>query len=109
MTPHYEHLLFLNKCFFDFMFHFVCDVWQNQAMCCIKFHVKLSKSATKTLQMLHEAFGEHSLSRTAVFEWHSRFKASRVSTEDDERSEQPTTIMTENVQKIPELVHKDCP
>jgi hypothetical protein len=35
---------------------------------CIKFCVKLSKSATKTLEMLHEAFGEHSLSRTTVFE-----------------------------------------
>jgi hypothetical protein len=35
---------------------------------CIKFRVKLSKSATKSLEMLHEAFGEHSLSHTAVFE-----------------------------------------
>jgi hypothetical protein len=32
----------------------------------IKFCVKLGKSATETLQMLHEAFGEHSISRTAV-------------------------------------------
>jgi hypothetical protein len=45
---------------------------------CIKFYVKLGKSTTETLEMLmlHEAFGEHSLSWTAVFEWHSRFKAS---------------------------------
>jgi hypothetical protein len=35
---------------------------------CIKFCVKLSKSATKTHKMLHEAFGEYSLSRMAVFE-----------------------------------------
>jgi hypothetical protein len=42
---------------------------------CIKFCVKLGKSATETLEMLHEAFGEHSLSWTAVLEWHSRFKA----------------------------------
>jgi hypothetical protein len=42
---------------------------------CIKFCVKLGKSATDTLEMLHETFGEHSLSQTAVFEWHSRFKA----------------------------------
>jgi hypothetical protein len=31
--------------------------------------------------MLHEAFGEHSLSQTVVFEWHSQFKAGRVSVE----------------------------
>jgi hypothetical protein len=41
----------------------------------IMFRVKLGKSATETLEMRHEAFGEHCLSRTAVFEWHSRFKA----------------------------------
>jgi hypothetical protein len=34
---------------------------------CIKFWKKLGKSATETLEMLFEAFGEHSLSRTAVF------------------------------------------
>jgi hypothetical protein len=34
----------------------------------IKFWVKLSKSATINLEMLHEAFREHSLSQTAVFE-----------------------------------------
>jgi hypothetical protein len=35
---------------------------------CIKFCVKLGKSATKTPEMLHEAFGEHSLSQREVFE-----------------------------------------
>jgi hypothetical protein len=35
---------------------------------CIKFCVKLSKSATETLEMLCQAFGEHLLSQTAVFE-----------------------------------------
>jgi hypothetical protein len=30
---------------------------------CIKFWVKLGKSTTETLEMLHEAFGEHCLSR----------------------------------------------
>jgi hypothetical protein len=34
---------------------------------CIKFCVKLGKSATETPEMIHEALGEHSLSRTMVF------------------------------------------
>jgi hypothetical protein len=42
---------------------------------CIKFCLKLGKSTIETLEMLLEAFGECSLSRTAVFEWHSHFKA----------------------------------
>jgi ribonuclease HIII len=38
---------------------------------CIQFCMKLGKSATKTLEMLREAFGEHSLSQRVVFELHS--------------------------------------
>jgi hypothetical protein len=56
--------------------------------------VKLGKSATKMLDMLCEVLGEHSLSQTAFFEWCSRFKASRVSDEDDERSGPPNTGKT---------------
>jgi hypothetical protein len=41
--------------------------------------VKLGKSATETPEMLHKAFGEHSLSWTVVFEWHSRSKVGQVS------------------------------
>jgi hypothetical protein len=51
---------------------------------------------------------EHSLSRTVVFEWHSRSKAGRVSVVDDGRSGQPSTgIMEEKVRKIRELIHED--
>jgi hypothetical protein len=65
---------------------------------CIKFCVKVGKSATETLEILREALGEHSLSQTAVFEWHSHFKAGRVSVEDDERLGRPSTSKTmENV------------
>jgi hypothetical protein len=53
---------------------------------CIKFYVKLNKSDSETLEVLHEAFGEHSLNWTVVLGWYSRFKASRVSAEDGEHS-----------------------
>jgi hypothetical protein len=63
--------------------------------------VKLGKFTTETLEMLYEVLGEHSLSRTAVSEWHSRFKAGRVSLEDNERSGRPSTSKTtENVKKF---------
>jgi hypothetical protein len=35
---------------------------------CIKFCVKLGKSTTETIEMHHEALGEHSLSQTVIFE-----------------------------------------
>jgi hypothetical protein len=50
--------------------------------------MKLGKSTTETPEMLREAFGGHYLSWTVVSEWHSRFKASRVSVEDDKCSGQ---------------------
>jgi hypothetical protein len=53
---------------------------------CIKFCAKLGKSTTETLEMLCEAFGEHSLSWTADFHQHSCFKVGGVSVEDDECS-----------------------
>jgi hypothetical protein len=43
---------------------------------CIKFCIKLGKSATEALQMLQEVFEEHYLSWAVVFELRSRFKAS---------------------------------
>jgi hypothetical protein len=58
--------------------------------------------------MHRKAFVEHCLSQTAVFEWHSRFKACRVSVEEDECPGRPSTSKTtENVEKIQELVHED--
>jgi hypothetical protein len=63
-----EHELFLHDRFFEILFCFVCDGWQNEQHVCIKFFMKLSKSATETLEMSREAFGDHSLSWTAVFE-----------------------------------------
>jgi hypothetical protein len=67
---------------------------------CIKFCVKLNKSATLTLEMLCEAFGEHSLSWTAVFEWHSRFNAGRGSDENEHSGRPSTSKMTEKVEKF---------
>jgi hypothetical protein len=86
-----SHSAVNRHCFYKSAFLTLCFVLSAlddklKQYVCIKFCVKLSKSATETLEMLCEAFGEHSLSLIAVFEWHSRFKDGQVSTEDDECS-----------------------
>jgi hypothetical protein len=53
--------------------------------------VKLGKSITETLEMLHGAFGKNSLNWIAVFEWHSRFKAGRVLVVNDGRPGRQST------------------
>ncbi|UYV71886.1 hypothetical protein LAZ67_9000881 [Cordylochernes scorpioides] len=75
---------------------------------CIEFCVKLQISATDTFEMLNKAFPNNAPKRTTVFEWHSRFKAGRISIEDDPRQGHPTFQRTdENVQKITDLIKEN--
>ncbi|UYV70821.1 hypothetical protein LAZ67_8000735 [Cordylochernes scorpioides] len=62
---------------------------------CIEFCVKLQISATDTFEMLNKAFPNNAPKRTTVFEWHSRFKAGRISIEDDPRQGRPTFQRTD--------------
>jgi hypothetical protein len=95
-----EHALFLHKFFLHFVFHSVCDGWKNQGTC-LQQVLPESLVNPLPLEMLLEAFGQHSSSRTAVFEWHSHFKAGQVSVEDDECSGRPSTSKTtEDVEKF---------
>jgi hypothetical protein len=64
--------IFLQECFFYFVFNFVAMDDKIEHRVCIKFFVKLGKSATQIHEMLREAFEEHSLSQTVIFEWHPR-------------------------------------
>ena len=75
---------------------------------CIKFCANLGKSATETLEMIQQGFGDQSLSRAQVFQWHARFKTGRTSVDDDERTGRPTSCTTpETVARIQELVRHD--
>ncbi|XP_077971313.1 protein GVQW3-like [Styela clava] len=74
----------------------------------IKFCVKLGKTATETLQMLRDVYGDSSMSRTRVFEWHKRFVEGREDVEDDPRSGRPCTSTTDtNIEKVWQLVRSD--
>ena len=50
---------------------------------CIKFCFKFGKTATECYEMLKTAFGEQAMGRSQTFQWFSRFKAGRTSTDDD--------------------------
>jgi len=74
---------------------------------CIKFCANLGKSATETLKMIQQGFGDQSLSRTVVFQWHAQFKTSRTSV-DNEHTGRPTSCTTpETVARIQELIRQD--
>ncbi|UYV64624.1 hypothetical protein LAZ67_3001369 [Cordylochernes scorpioides] len=62
---------------------------------CIEFCVKLQISATETFEMLNKAFPNDAPKRTTVFEWHSRFKAGRISIEDDPQNPRTTLLELE--------------
>ncbi|UYV72930.1 hypothetical protein LAZ67_10001205, partial [Cordylochernes scorpioides] len=75
---------------------------------CIEICLKLQISATETFEMLNKAFPNDAPKRTTVFEWHSRFKAGRISIEDDPRQGRPKFQRTdENVQKITDLIKEN--
>jgi histone-lysine N-methyltransferase SETMAR len=86
---------------------FTMDQRKEQRVC-IKFCANLGKSATETLEMIQQGFGDQSLSHAQVFQWHARFKADRTSVDDDERTGRPTSCTTpETVALIQELIRQD--
>jgi len=63
-----------------------------QQRVCIKFCVKNGFNGVK---MLENCFGNDTLKKTAVYEWHERFKSGRESVEDDGRNGRPSTSKTD--------------
>ena len=74
----------------------------------IKFCVKIGKGASETLPLLTVAYGELSMKKSSVFEWHRRFKEGREDVQDDQRSGQPKTKRTDaNGNRVRNLVRWD--
>ena len=86
---------------------FTIDQRKEQRVC-IKFCANLGKSATETLTMIQQAFGDQILSRTQVFQWHARIKTGRKSVDDDQQTGRPRSSTTpETVAWIQELFRQD--
>jgi len=62
----------------------------------------------ETLKMIQQGFGDQSLSRTQVFQWHTQFKTGHTSVDDDKHTGRPTSCTTtETVARIQQLIHQD--
>jgi hypothetical protein len=73
-----------------------------------KFLAKLNKTATEMYQLLRDVYGEDTLSRARIFEWHRRVLGGREDVEDEERPGRPVTMKTdENVDKERTMVRND--
>ena len=74
----------------------------------LKFLVSLGKTPTEALNFLQEVYGDDTMSRTRIYEWHRRFKEGREEVEDDHRSGKPSTSRTdENAERVRQKVQSD--
>ena len=72
---------------------------------CITFCFKLGKTATECFEILKTAFGKQAMRRSQTFQWFSRFKAGRTSTDDDERSgRQVSSSMPEMIERLRQII-----
>ena len=73
-----------------------CSSWKN------------SSWSTKVASVLQEVYGDDTMSRTRLFEWHRRFEEGREEVKDDHRSGRPSTSRTdENFERVRQKVRSD--
>ena len=74
----------------------------------LKFLVCLGKTPPEALKLLQEVYGDDTISKTCLFEWHKRFKDGREEVEDNHRSGRPFTSRTDkNVECVRQKVRND--
>lgn len=71
----------------------------------LKFCYKLGYSASKSYQLLNEAYGDDCLSRSQSFEWSKRFSQGSENTKDAKRSGRPSSATTpDQVQAVEAII-----
>jgi len=75
---------------------------------CIEFCLMLGKTAIECYEMLKRAFGVQTVDRYQTFQWYSRFKAGKTSTDDDERSGRPVSSSApEMIERLRQIICED--
>ena len=73
----------------------------------IKFCVLDGKNRKETMEMLVKAYGDAAMKRTTLHKWYMRYENGYESVMDEQRSGCPTSITSQKVQEIKELLDKD--
>lgn len=74
----------------------------------IKFLAKSGKNSTETYEMLKKVYGDDSLSKRSVFDWHKQFRNGRETVEDEPRAGPSRTVRTpEMIQKVRDFIAKE--
>jgi hypothetical protein len=60
-----------------------------------KFCFKQGKTATETVELMRQVYGDNCLSRAQIFRWYARFKSGVETTEDEARPERPFSVRNE--------------
>ena len=72
---------------------------------CLKPCVSNGITATESLKILQKYFGESTLSRTQVFEWHEAFREGREVVENLPHASRPSTsVNDDNIEKVKKIV-----
>ena len=81
-------------------------LWKkNEQRVCLKICVSNGNTATESLKMLQKFFGESTLSRTQVFEWHKAFSEGCEVVENLLHASRPSTsVNDENIEKVKKIV-----
>ena len=67
----------------------------------------MEKNRKETMEMLVKAYGDAAMKRTALHKWYSRYENGYESVMDEQRSRCPTSITSQKVQEIKELLDTD--
>jgi len=74
----------------------------------IKFLANEGVSATEILGRLRAQFGENTLSRTQVFDWHKKFRDGRSTVENEAHRRRPRTSVTDDhIRTVKDLIAED--
>jgi hypothetical protein len=63
----------------------------EQQRCAIEFCVRLGRSESETLQLIHQAYGGDAMRRAAIFKWWKRFRNGETNVKYELRSDRPNT------------------